>query len=89
MQMAAKLREGALERRKRWLRRTRRLRMTICVWWDVSVQELNDTFARTETDDFMTMLGHGLREVSRLWLAGSDPRLRGSIGSQRIPAQRW
>ncbi|VTZ65446.1 conserved hypothetical protein [Sinorhizobium medicae] len=66
MQMAAKLREGALERAKELAAADPQITgddMRMVVF--VSVQELNDTFAQTETDDFMTVLGHAASEKYR------------------------
>ncbi|WP_349434298.1 hypothetical protein [Pararhizobium sp. A13] len=75
MQMATKLRESALARAKELAATDPGITdddMRMVVF--ASVQELNDTFAQTETDGFMTVLdnaasekyrGYGLPEVAR------------------------
>lgn len=63
MQMARKLRDSVLVRAKELAAGDANItdddkRMVVFA----SVQELNDTFAQTETDEFMQVLGHAVNE---------------------------
>ncbi|MDK1494529.1 hypothetical protein QN219_31885 [Sinorhizobium sp. 7-81] len=82
MQMATKLREGALERAKELAAADPEIkdedrRMVVFA----SVQELNDTFAQTETDNFMTVLGHAVSEKYRGY---GLPKLARECGVQLV-----
>lgn len=82
MQMANKLREGALVRAKELAAADANITeadMRMVVF--ASVQELNDVFAQTETDAFMEVLGHA---VSDKYKGYGLPELTRDCGVERV-----
>lgn len=82
MQMATKLREGALGRAKELAATDANITdadMRMVVF--ASVQELNDVFAQTETDAFVDVLGHAVSEKYRGY---GLPELTRDCGVERV-----